>query len=89
MKLDDSLEPFRAAIESLNRLFEKYNMRGVIIGGVAVGLLSKPRSQLILMRYSCFPRMKFQRSLNFHGLKALSHAFKILKSSQKRVVYCS
>jgi hypothetical protein len=43
MKLDNSLEPFRAAIESLNRLLEKHNQRGIIIGGVAVGLLGKPR----------------------------------------------
>jgi hypothetical protein len=37
MKLDKSLEPFRAAIESLQRLLHKFNDRGVIIGGVAVG----------------------------------------------------
>src|SRR5215216_2258525 len=43
MKLDKSLEPFRATIESLNRLLQSYNHRGVIIGGVAVGLLGKPR----------------------------------------------
>jgi len=43
MKLDKSLEPFRATIESLNRLLHKFNQRGVIIGGVAVGLLGKPR----------------------------------------------
>ncbi len=43
MKLDKSLEPFRAAIESLNRLLEKHDQKGVIIGGVAVGLLGKPR----------------------------------------------
>jgi len=43
MKLDKNLEPFRAAIESLHRLLEKYNDRGVIIGGIAVGLLGKPR----------------------------------------------
>jgi len=43
MKLDKSLEPFRAAIGALHRLLEKYNDRGVIIGGVAVGLLGKPR----------------------------------------------
>ena len=43
MKLDKSLEPFRATIEALHRLLEKYNDRGVIIGGVAVGLLGKPR----------------------------------------------
>jgi predicted nucleotidyltransferase len=43
MKLDNSLEPFRAAIESLQRLLHKFNDRGVIIGGVAVGFLGKPR----------------------------------------------
>ncbi|MBU4225818.1 MAG: nucleotidyltransferase [Chloroflexi bacterium] len=43
MKLDKSLEPFRATIESLQRLLLKYNNRGVIIGGIAVGLLGKPR----------------------------------------------
>ena len=43
MKLDKNLEPFRAAIEALHRLLEKYNERGVIIGGIAVGLLGKPR----------------------------------------------
>lgn len=43
MKLDKSLEPFRATIEALHRLLEKHNDRGVIIGGIAVGLLGKPR----------------------------------------------
>lgn len=43
MKLDKNIEPFRATIESLNRLLETYNHQGVIIGGVAVGLLGKPR----------------------------------------------
>jgi predicted nucleotidyltransferase len=43
MKLDKSLEPFRATIEALHRLLKKYNDRGVIIGGIAVGLLGKPR----------------------------------------------
>ncbi len=43
MKLDKSLEPFRATIESLNRLLQNFDYRGVIIGGVAVGLLGKPR----------------------------------------------
>ena len=43
MKLDKNLEPFRATIESLNRLLQTYNYRGVIIGGIAVGLLGKPR----------------------------------------------
>jgi len=43
MKLDKSVEPFRAAIDALQRLLSKYNERGVIIGGIAVGLLGKPR----------------------------------------------
>lgn len=43
MKLDKSLEPFRAAIDSLQRLLHKFNDRGVIIGGIAVGLLGRPR----------------------------------------------
>jgi predicted nucleotidyltransferase len=43
MKLDKSLEPFRATIEALNRLLQKFNQRGVIIGGIAVGFLGKPR----------------------------------------------
>ena len=43
MKLDKSLEPFRASIESLQRLLSKFNDRGVIIGGIAVGFLGKPR----------------------------------------------
>lgn len=43
MKLDKSLEPFRATVEALNRLLEKFDQRGVIVGGIAVGLLGKPR----------------------------------------------
>lgn len=43
MKLDKSLEPFRATIEALNRLLLKYDNRGVVIGGIAVGMLGQPR----------------------------------------------
>lgn len=43
MKLDKSLEPFRATIESLQRLMDRHKNQGVIIGGIAVGLLGKPR----------------------------------------------
>src|SRR5258706_4109395 len=43
MKLDNSLEPFRAAIEALQSLLHEFNDRGVIIGGVAVGFLGRPR----------------------------------------------
>lgn len=41
MKLDKSLEPFRATIEALHRLLRKYNNRGVIIGGIAVAHRAK------------------------------------------------
>ena len=43
MKLDKALEPFRAAIESVQRLLHKSNDRGVIVGGIAVGFLGRPR----------------------------------------------
>jgi predicted nucleotidyltransferase len=43
MKLDKSLEPFRATLEALQRLLQKFDDRGVIIGGIAVGFLGKPR----------------------------------------------
>lgn len=43
MKLDKNLEPFRNAIEALQNLLEKHNERGVIIGGIAIGFLGKPR----------------------------------------------
>ncbi len=39
----NELEPFRAAIEAVQRLFTQYENRGVIIGGIAVGFLGKPR----------------------------------------------
>ena len=40
---DKRLEPFRAAIESLQNLLIEYGERGVIIGGIAVSLLARPR----------------------------------------------
>jgi predicted nucleotidyltransferase len=43
MKLDKSLEPFRAAIEAVQNLLVRIDERGVIIGGIAVGFLGKPR----------------------------------------------
>jgi hypothetical protein len=43
MKLDKSLEPFRSTIEALQNLLHKFNDRGVIIGGIVVGFLGKPR----------------------------------------------
>jgi predicted nucleotidyltransferase len=43
MKLHKDIEPFRATIEALQRLLEKFDNRGVIIGGIAVGFLGRPR----------------------------------------------
>ena len=43
MKLSKDIEPFRAAIEATQRLLARFNNRGVIIGGIAVGFLGKPR----------------------------------------------
>jgi len=43
MKLQKEIEPFRAAIEAIQRLLAKFDNRGVIIGGIAVGFLGKPR----------------------------------------------
>jgi predicted nucleotidyltransferase len=43
MKLHKDIEPFRATIEALQRLLEKFDSRGVIIGGIAVGFLGRPR----------------------------------------------
>lgn len=43
MKLDKNIEPFRATIEAVQRLLAKFDNRGVIIGGIAVGFLGRPR----------------------------------------------
>ncbi len=43
MKLNKEIEPFRASIEAVQRLLEKFDNRGVIIGGIAVGFLGRPR----------------------------------------------
>jgi hypothetical protein len=43
MKLHKDMEPFRAAIEATQRLLARFNNRGLIIGGIAVGFLGKPR----------------------------------------------
>jgi len=43
MKLHKDIEPFRAAIETVQRLLTKFDNRGVIIGGIAVGFLGRPR----------------------------------------------
>ena len=43
MKTIDPLEPLSAPIEAVQRLIEKFNNQGIIIGGVAVSILSEPR----------------------------------------------
>ena len=43
MKLQKEIEPFRATIEAIQRLLAKFDDRGVIIGGIAVGFLGRPR----------------------------------------------
>lgn len=43
MKIDENIAPFQDAIQAVQRLLVKFNHRGVIIGGIAVGFLGKPR----------------------------------------------
>jgi len=43
MKLPENLEPLSDPLESLHNLLVRFHERGVIIGGVATGLLGKPR----------------------------------------------
>jgi predicted nucleotidyltransferase len=43
MRIRAEVEPFREAIEAIHRLLYKFDDRGVIIGGIAVGFLGKPR----------------------------------------------
>lgn len=43
MKLHKDMEPFRATIEAVQRLLVKFDNQGVIIGGIAVGFLGRPR----------------------------------------------
>jgi Nucleotidyltransferase of unknown function (DUF6036) len=43
MKIYKEVEPFRTAIEAIQRLLAKFDNRGVIIGGIAVGFLGRPR----------------------------------------------
>ncbi len=41
--MQKGLESFRGAIEAVQRLLAQFDDRGVIIGGIAVGLLGRPR----------------------------------------------
>lgn len=40
---ESNFEPFRSALYSLQRLLEYYQNRGVVIGGIAVSMLARPR----------------------------------------------
>lgn len=41
--LPENIEPFRQAIAAVQTLLAKFENRGVIIGGIAVGFLGRPR----------------------------------------------
>lgn len=41
--MQPGLEPFRSVIEAIQRLLAKFDNRGVVIGGIAVGFLGRPR----------------------------------------------
>ena len=52
MPLYEKDEPFHDPLEALDRLLSHFGYRGVVIGGIAVGLLSQPRftEDLIIMK---------------------------------------
>ncbi len=43
MPLPENHQPFHDPLEALERLLAHFDQRGVIIGGIAVGLLSQTR----------------------------------------------
>ena len=43
MKLPQGIEPLSEPLVSLHKLLVRFNERGVIIGGIAVGLMGRPR----------------------------------------------
>jgi len=43
MKLPENLQPYREPLESLQNLIARFNHKGVVIGGIAVGVLGKAR----------------------------------------------
>ena len=62
MVLPDTLEPFLAPIEALQRLIEYFDNQGTIIGGIAASILGKPRltadaDALILLSTDDLPRL--------------------------------
>jgi Nucleotidyltransferase of unknown function (DUF6036) len=66
------IEPFRAAIQAVQRLLAKFDNRGVIIGGIAVGLLGRPRftedvDAMFLLSTKDIP--KFLEAANVEGIQ--------------------
>lgn len=43
MKLPENLQPYREPLEALQNLIVRFNHKGVVIGGIAVGVLGKAR----------------------------------------------
>jgi len=71
--MQKGMEPFRAAIEAVQHLLEKFDNRGVIIGGIAVGLLGRPRftedvDAMFLLSTKDIP--KFLEAANAEGIQA-------------------
>ncbi len=62
MKLPDEIEPFFEPLQSLQNLISHFNDRGVVIGGVAAGVLGKARftedlDAMILLSTQDIPRL--------------------------------
>ena len=62
MKLPDEIEPFFEPLQSLQNLISRFNERGVVIGGVAAGVLGKARftedlDAMILLSTQDIPRL--------------------------------
>jgi hypothetical protein len=58
----ESLTPFLAPIQALQRLFSRFHERGVIIGGIAASLLGTPRytvdlGAVLLLNFEDIPRL--------------------------------
>ena len=62
MKLPDEIEPFFEPLQSLQNLISRFNEKGVVIGGVAAGVLGKARftedlDAIILLSTQDIPRL--------------------------------
>lgn len=69
--LPENFEVLLAPLAALQRLLERFNQRGVIIGGIAAGILGKPRmtvdiDAMFLLSTSDIPQLlQFARSEGF------------------------